>query len=106
MNYNGMCEAVFSTEKLIEASTESYLGYISSRLSSLFEENGVSVLLDGDCIHIGFNDLDLYDLGQLISWVFMYRDEAEDRLEDIGNYSGDFEVRGTVDGIDIVAKRL
>ena len=106
MNYrNELYEAVSNVDFLTESS-ESYLEYITNRLNSLYSESGISVSLSGDEIHLDFQNVDLYDLSRCLEWFFTYRDDAEERIENIGNYSGDFEVRGSDTGLVMVAKKF
>lgn len=107
MNYiNEVYDAVSKIDSLTESSDESYLSYIVTRLDSLYSDNGISVMLNGDEIYIDFSGVDLFDLQQCLVWFFKYRNEAEEYVEDIGNYSGDFEVKCCDSGLIVTAKKL
>lgn len=107
MNYvNEVFEAVSGVDVITEEVNESYLEYIATKLNTLYSDSGISVVLEGDSIFLNFQGVDLFDLEQCLIWLFKYRDEAEERIEDIGDYSGDFEVRGCESGLEAIAKRL
>lgn len=96
MNYtNEVFEAISDVDIFTEdnnSSSNNYLEYIVDKVNKLHGENGFKSEVRDDYIVVSFNNVDLFDLQQYISWFLDYAREAEERIDDIGNFTGDFTI--------------
>lgn len=103
MDYTNLLYEAVSDSKICEADDTTYLEYIVERINSLYEEDGISARIEGNVIKVKLNNGRIWmdTLKQFCDWFMKYAMEAEDRIEDIGDYSGDFDVAFDSEGLVI-----